>query len=325
MRRFRENNRTVRLGVFTLALFSCGCRDASDVAGVYPPPGANFDRELAFVSTRDGSPYIYVANLDGSGVRRLTPGERPAWAWDGRRIVYHRWSGGAVGSGRLEIRAINSDGTGDRLLGAGLNPAWSPDGKTIVFNTGSGTPGGGIFAISADGSGLTRLISSEFVNSGDYIGSPTWSPDGRSIAFIRANYEEPWQIYIMNADGSNPRRLITGNFIPAQSEPAWSPTGSEIAFESFGDITTVNADGSGLRLRSTGRGFDPDWSPYGGILFNKYVAGSCQPPACPMRIFFLNTQDGLVRQLIPEAVDPALVNYWDYQVATNRFIAWWDY
>jgi hypothetical protein len=37
-----------------------------------------------------------------------------------------------------------------------------------------------------------------------------------------------------------------------------------------------------------------------------------------MRIFVVDTAGGSVRQLIPDAVSPALPNYWDYQVAWSR-------
>jgi Tol biopolymer transport system component len=43
-----------------------------------PPPVPRANGTLAFVSTRDGSPFIYVTNADGSGVTRLASGRNPA-------------------------------------------------------------------------------------------------------------------------------------------------------------------------------------------------------------------------------------------------------
>ena len=50
-------------------------------------------KRLAFISTRGGSPQVYVANADGSNVRALTKlvaGAQPpmVWSGDGRRIAF---------------------------------------------------------------------------------------------------------------------------------------------------------------------------------------------------------------------------------------------
>ena len=108
---------------------------------------------------------------------------------------------------------------------------WSPDGRTIYF---------GRYLVSTDGSGARKL---------PYIPlTAVWSPDGRQIAFV-GNAEEPapgaaWScckansdIYVMNADGSGTRRL-THN-VGYDGEPAWSPDGRKIAFQS----TTKTATG----------------------------------------------------------------------------------
>jgi TolB protein len=48
--------------------------------------------KICFVSTRDGNYEIYVMNIDGSDVVRLTDNEErddfPSWHPDGNRIVY---------------------------------------------------------------------------------------------------------------------------------------------------------------------------------------------------------------------------------------------
>ena len=287
-----------------------------------PPPNAQSAWRIAFVSTRDGSPQIYVATEDGSTIRRLTSGEHPAWSWDGQRIVLHRWSAESPS----QIVTINVDGTNERVVGrGGFFASWSPDGTKIVYGTGVGAPDGGIHVMNADGSGVTRIVGDAFARSpyDDHVHGPTYSPDGKHIAFVRTNYEEPWQIYVVSPDGSSPHRVIDGNFIPTQDEPSWSPDGSMLAFQTYFGIATVNADGSDLRGRLSNAPYveDPDWSPDGkSLVYNRFTGPPTTqwPVGTRMRVFVASLADGSTRQLIPEATSPANVDYWDYEAAWSR-------
>src|SRR5690349_16163798 len=88
----RATARVAFVGTFALALVD-GCADKTPTtpAGTTPTDslGKGTDSKLpplvgqiAFVSTRDGSPYIYVAAANGSSLRRLTKGVRPEWSPD---------------------------------------------------------------------------------------------------------------------------------------------------------------------------------------------------------------------------------------------------
>ena len=121
-----------------------------------------------------------------------------------------------------------------------------------------------LYSLSSDAKRITRITS-------HYPSYPAFSPDGRTLA------TGPGSIYTMNPDGTGLRRLTDGF---EDTQPAWSPDGSKIAFRSSRsgswDIWVVNIDGSGLQnLTNTGHGdLDPAWSPDGKqIAFGTYREG----------------------------------------------------
>jgi len=257
---------------------------AQDVHPAWSPDG----RSIAFVISRspssrckpgagrcwdDQPSEVYVMNADGSGKRNLTRDrandDYPTWSPDGRRIAFLRVTGSYRHHG-YHLYAVNADGSGLRNLGRIAGPAlfssqlvWSPDGRTIYF---------GRYLVSTDGSGARKL---------PYIPwTAVWSPNGRQIAFVGNRprggpcpCKDNSDIYVMNADGSGTRRLTHNTGY--DGEPAWSPDGRKIAFQSrrlgnsgamgIGEIYVMNADGSGKRnlTRNPAQDRSPSWSPDG--------------------------------------------------------------
>ena len=261
---------------------------AKDVRPAWSPDG----RRIAFVSRRDGNSEVYVMNADGSQKRNLTrdrasDDDYPTWSPDGRKIAFlrgrpqsqtvdvstwHPRPANCSGSPRrcvfrfvlYDLYVMNADGSGLRRLTRNqtgtYQVVWSPDGRTIYF---------GRYLVSTDGSGARRL---------PYIPlTAVWSPDGRRIAFVRGLPDRSQvgpvgrnhEIYVMNADGSGSRRLTHNRAY--DGEPAWSPDGRKIAFQSTKtiggnkEIYVMNADGSGKRNLTRNPAMDgrPSWSPDG--------------------------------------------------------------
>jgi TolB protein len=170
------------------------------------------------------------------------------------------------------------DGT-ERTLASSVRadaPAWSPNAEEIVFaSLGSRSYGdkvyvGGddILVMNADGTDLRRLTS-----EASFDGDPTFSNDGKSILFVsdrdlvrtEENSSATGSLYTMRTDGTEIMRL-TNNAL--DSEPAWSPDGSTIAFIRDAGLWVMHADGTAQRelrrsLRFPGA---PAWSPDGLLL-----------------------------------------------------------
>jgi len=90
---------------------------------------------FVFTSARDGNSEIYVANLDGSGVARLTfdPGvdDCPTWSPDGKHIAFI-----SRRTGFSEIHVMNANGSNvvQRTFNSDCDcPSWSPDGNWLAF------------------------------------------------------------------------------------------------------------------------------------------------------------------------------------------------
>ena len=286
------------LFVLGLLVLATGCdRKPPTVPSGPLAPGPSGPRPtgpIAFVSDRDGTEQIYLANEDGSAVTRLTPGAWPAWSRDGQRLAF---------SNARDIYVINVDGSGLRHLATGWEPDWSPDGRFIAFRD----PTFSISTIEVNGSSPRRLYESDF---GAF--SPAWSPDADRIVFSVGTFDECFGdlgLWVMNADGSGLQKIGCDGELPA-----WSPDSSEIAFVNSRSIDVSNADGSGQRTRVAGPATFPAWTPDGRLIFTTSPSGEWYGPG--QRIFI--SDGGLERQLIPEAAAPARSSYSDRQATWRR-------
>jgi len=227
---------------------------------------------------------IYIMDPDGSDQTRLTTSVgwdlHPTWSPDGQKIVFSSERNGGV-----QIFVMNADGTGQTQLtpsvstGNQPHPEWSPDGTKITY-TGTNTGNSEVYVINADGTGATNLTNNAATFGGE-DGHASWSPDGTQIAF-HTNRDCPFcgtgggffEIYVMNADGTGQTRVTFDG--QNDSEPAWSPDGTKIAFDTLSgtnnegkrDIAVIGVDGND-RVRLTDndgvRDGDPYWA-FGGPL-----------------------------------------------------------
>jgi TolB protein len=142
----------------------CRC----DGGPTFSPDGT----QVAFVRTiTDLRTAVFVVNVDGTGLKQLTP-----------------WR-----------------------LGVSAKLDWSPDGSRIVISSPQAerpAAASNVFTIRPDGTGLTQLTHE--TKAGVHDLADGFSPDGKKIIFAKTIDGGPFQVYVMNADGTGSKQLTHG-------------------------------------------------------------------------------------------------------------------
>jgi Tol biopolymer transport system component len=223
---------------------------ASNTEATMSPDGTR----IAFTSTRDGNPEIYVINADGSNPRNLTNSpasdNQPAWSPDGTRIAFV-----SDRDGNPEIYSMSAaDGSGVARHTSNnfvdSDPVWSRDGKLAYLSEKTGFTD--LWVI--DTTGPRALTINEKVSS------PVWSPDSQRIAYVgespvNSGSEE---VFSIRADGTdNLQYTVDGGHVRGVT---WSPGGVWLVYadDSSGnfDLYALRASGIGLVRLTTNPGMD---------------------------------------------------------------------
>ncbi len=239
-------------------------RFSNEILKFYTGELGVFGSQIAFTSRIGRFKELYIADIDGSGVRQLTReyglAVAPTWSPNGQTILYtsyqqrvpqlflYRFS-------ERKGRPITNTKTLE------IGGSFAPDGRSFATAVSLGKQSN-IVLMKPDGTPIRKLTS----QYGVIDVSPSFSPDGREIVFCSNRAGGP-QIYVMTSDGQSPRRVsfVNSNYC---TSPAWSPKGDRIAFVCRADrgfqVFTSRPDGTDpLQITSASNNEDPEWSPNG--------------------------------------------------------------
>ena len=276
----------VTLVLLLLLMPNSGCTRV--LPGEVVSPG-----KIAFISEREGAPFIYVMNPDGSNATKLGSwfGVPNIFCWspDSTKVAF------IDEGGRLCLVDADSTNLSKLVEIPSYSISWSPDGRKIA----AGCFDHDIYTVDIDTGELKNLTNSPDIKES----SPSWSPDSKKIAFVV--YNPPYcDIALVDADGSNQTTIASEHGIC--EELAWSPGGQEISYvwypeEETGpegicrDVCLVSIrDGSKVNLTDSPKYDDRDvsWSPDG-----TKIAFSSRRQVIDMQIYVMNADGSQLNKL----------------------------
>jgi Tol biopolymer transport system component/DNA-binding winged helix-turn-helix (wHTH) protein len=169
----------------------------------------------------------------------------PAFSPDGNQVAFrHIGEPNTSGiyttliDGQKPLRLTNDPGD--------FNPTWSPDNRQIAFVRYSNDQQD-IYVVSSLGGTEHRLVTTPVAFPSridrDHGGGLTWSPDGQVLAFPEGSVDRSYSwIALLSLADFTTRPLTSPPVGKSDSEPAFSPDGSTVAF------VQVNGAGEGQDL-----------------------------------------------------------------------------
>jgi len=252
--------KTALSALLVASLLGAACSSSSDTSSAAEGsttslPPASAARTIVVVQDNQ------IVSLDANGQNPLflTKGQQdgePSFRPDGQEIVFTRET--ESGSRLFRMRPDGSEQrqvTLDPSVSDVFDPTYSPDGQRILFSGHISHLDHDIYAMNADGTGLTRITTGP-----EFDRRPTFSPDGRQIAFQRDD-----SICVTGSEGGPVSTLSRGSF------PFYAPDG-RLLFCHESDLWATDEDTQPNRLTESAHlhEFDPVVGPDNTI----FVLGS---------------------------------------------------
>jgi Tol biopolymer transport system component len=186
-------------------------------------------RLVAFDSDRDGERGVYLAERNGTNVRRVSGvgfATMPSWSPDGQQLAFLRAEPSRPTVWNVWVRTLGTDGS-TRMTsyrtGQPSAAAWLPDGHRLCY-------GYEHALIILDTRGLELGSGGSVVKypspvEGHTVGLPVAAPDGRRIAF-QVNGDGVW---IIDVQTQEMKRIVQDASV---DDLVWDSRGRRLAYHS---------------------------------------------------------------------------------------------
>jgi len=238
--------------------------DFRELADGYTPDWSPDGRRIAFEVDDATGDHIYTMAADGTDQRPVfadQPGYRddiPRYAPDGRIVFARCHDEQPEGCALYSVRL---DGTGLTAITEfkdGIFDYWqavAPDGRIAFARFNAGGIQAQVYVANADGSHPQAITDPALLAT-----VPNWSPDGARVTFGSNCCRLGGNVYTVSPRGTHLRQLTHTTYPLNSSDPAYSPSGTRIAFTSnrnhpdrcCTDLYVMSADGTHQTLVLTG-------------------------------------------------------------------------
>jgi hypothetical protein len=223
---------------------------------------------VAALVYRDDGFHIVTFNLDGSGFHDVVRvvdagiGPRPRWIPGTNTIIYTEYFGGLQ-----QLRTVDANGKVSPFFSSPpvtmmhqAEPSPSANAPVLYFSAyDSRCYGASAYCLFRSGiDGTNPELLGDRIAVADENPHPSASPDGSKVAFVMRGPQIKVFDYTTRTVST---WSVAGNY------PAWSPDGTQIAYEdpSGGPLHLINPDGTSQRVITSDSGYYSDsrvaWSP----------------------------------------------------------------
>ncbi len=184
-------------------------------ANISPAVSPNGSK-VAMILSKDGWTDLYVANSDGSGLKRLTKSPQdessPCWSPDGNWICF-----ASKENERRALRKISVNGGSAQAISTGglpspTEPDWSPDGEWIAFTV-QYRDSFQICVVPVKGGPAKALVEGE---------DPSWAPNSRTLVYCRREAGGRYTLALLDMPTKQHKDVSRISGSNSQSQPSWA-------------------------------------------------------------------------------------------------------